>query len=322
MKNPFKLQYLSDYRTELMGWSIIWIMMLHFTFNQIFPLGFIAQYGYAGVDIFMFVSGFGLFFSLEKDSKLVHFYQKRLLRIFPTYYILGIFGSVFLFHDNLWQYIFRYSTIGFWTNSIYAEWYIPSIVALYLIAPFIKKLFDKHLLFEIITINVIFLFASYYIVAGEYVEKGEAHFFLLYRIPAFIFGMYCGYGLKNNVSSTFYTILLLIGIPLFLFFYRHHHEVYNYKYFSTLFLLPLFILLFIFLSKAFSWLNPVISKIGNASLEIYIIQGFFFHSILTGLVIIPTNWHDLISICLTVLSSILGIFAHWIINRSGINKLL
>ena len=236
MKNPFKLQYLSDYRTELMGWSIIWIMMLHFTFNQILPLGFIAQYGYAGVDIFMFVSGLGLFFSLEKDSELVHFYKKRFLRIFPTYYVLGIFGSIFLYNDNLWQYLFRYSTIGFWNNSLYAEWYIPSIVTLYLFAPFIKKLFDKHLFYIIIAINVSLLFVSYYIVAEEYVTKGEAHFFLLYRIPAFIFGMFCGYGLKNNISGKIFTFVLLIGIPLFLLLYRHHHEVYNYKYFSTLFL--------------------------------------------------------------------------------------
>lgn len=101
-------KFISTYRSELMGYSILWIMMLHFTFTQVKPLGFIAQYGFAGVEIFMMVSGFGLFFSLEKDASLKHFYKKRLLRIFPTYYILGIFGSLLLFHDNLWQYLFRY----------------------------------------------------------------------------------------------------------------------------------------------------------------------------------------------------------------------
>ena len=70
---------ISAYRSELMGWSILWIMMLHFTFNQIKPLGFIAQYGFAGVDIFLFVSGFGLFYSLDKDDNLVSFYRKMLL---------------------------------------------------------------------------------------------------------------------------------------------------------------------------------------------------------------------------------------------------
>ena len=57
----FELKDISTYRSELMGWSILWIMMLHFTFTQVKPLGFIAQYGFAGVDIFMLVSGLGLF---------------------------------------------------------------------------------------------------------------------------------------------------------------------------------------------------------------------------------------------------------------------
>ena len=62
MKSIFELKDISTYRAELMGLAIVWIMMLHFTFTQIKPLGFIAQYGFAGVEIFMFVSGFGLFF--------------------------------------------------------------------------------------------------------------------------------------------------------------------------------------------------------------------------------------------------------------------
>ena len=49
----FNLNDISIYRSELMGWSIIWIMMLHFRFLSIIPLGFIAQYGFTRVDIFL-----------------------------------------------------------------------------------------------------------------------------------------------------------------------------------------------------------------------------------------------------------------------------
>ena len=79
-------KFISTYRSELMGYSILWIMMLHFTFIQVKTLGFVAQYGFAGVEIFMMVSGFGLFFSLDKNASLKRFYKKRLLRIFSTYY--------------------------------------------------------------------------------------------------------------------------------------------------------------------------------------------------------------------------------------------
>ncbi len=86
-KLKFSIKDISVYRSELMGWAILWIMMLHFTFTQIKPFGFIAQYGFAGVEIFMLVSGYGLYFSLEKDSRLLRFYKKRLLRILSLIHI-------------------------------------------------------------------------------------------------------------------------------------------------------------------------------------------------------------------------------------------
>lgn len=321
MNLKFTVGDISTYRSELMGWAILWIMMLHFTFTQVKPLGFIAQYGFAGVEIFMLVSGLGLWFSLDKDGRLSHFYKKRLLRIFPTYYILGICGSLWLYDDTFWQYLLRYSTLGFWTGGIYAEWYIPSIVALYAVAPFLKRLFDRHWWMAIAALCLLLLAASYIVVAGQYVSKGEAHFFLLYRIPAFIFGMACAYWLKHKLSNGYYWACLAIGIPLFALLYPHHHEVYNYKYFSLLFLLPLFVVGFTTLSKCCSWLNPVIAVMGKASLEIYIIQGMFFHAILTGLIVIPAAWHDASTVGFIVLSSLLGIAVHWLIDRSGINRL-
>lgn len=316
----FQLQDISTYRSELMGWAIVWIMMLHFTFMQIKPLGFIAQYGFAGVEIFMMVSGLGLYFSLDKDGRLSHFYKKRLLRIFPTYYLLGIFGSLLLYHDTLWEYLFRYSTIGFWTGGIYAEWYIPSIVALYLVAPFIKQLIDRRWYWITGLMCLLLLAASYIVVAGEYVGKGEAHFFLLYRVPAFVLGMMCGYWIRHGITSRYYWLLLIAGLPFFAMLYPHHHEVYNYKYFSLLFLLPLTVVIFTGMSKVIHWINPMMAEIGKASLEVYIIQGMFFHALLTGLITIPAPWHDAATVGFMVLSTALGIFAHWAIEKSGISK--
>ena len=312
---------ISTYRSELMGWAILWIMVLHFTFTQIKPLGFLAQYGFAGVEIFMFVSGFGLYFSLDKDSNLLRFYKRRLLRIFPTYYILGIFASFLLYNDSVVTYLFRYTTIGFWTGGVYGEWYIPSIVLLYLLAPLFKTLYHRKLFIIIISVCCICLLASYYIIVNEYITKGEPHFFLLYRIPAFIFGMACAYWIKNCISEKYFYFMLLAGIPCFILLFPCHHEIYNFKYFSLIFLLPLFVLCFICISKLIPPVNPLISSVGMASLEIYIIQGMFFHAILTGLIIIPAEYHDLISILLIIISSLLGILCHWLIGKTGITRL-
>lgn len=318
MKQIFSIKDISTYRSELMGWAIIWIMMLHFTFTQIKPLGFIAQYGFAGVEIFMMVSGLGLFFSLDKNNSIWSFYQKRVLRIFPTYYMLGLFASILLFHDNVLNYFFRYSTIGFWTGGPYWEWYVPSIVVLYIIAPLLKKLIDNEHIIIIVCLSIIIFIISYFIIANEIIEAKDPHFFLLYRIPAFMFGMVSAYWIKKNTSIKYYFILLLIGLPCFALLFPHHHEIYNYKYFSLVFLLPLFLICFIMISKYTRFINPILATIGRASLEIYLIQAILFYAIITGKLNIASMWHDTITVILIVISSLLGIFAHWLVDRCRI----
>lgn len=323
MKCKFEIGDISTYRSELMGWAIVWIMMLHFTFTQVKPLGFVAQYGFAGVELFIMVSGLGLFFSLLKDGNLKRFYKKRLLRIFPAYYLLGIFGSWLLHHDTLWQYLVRYSTIGFWTGGLYAEWYIPSIVALYAVAPLLKGLFDRRQLVAVALLCVALLAVSFVVVALQLVDKGEPHFFLLYRIPAFVLGMACAFWLVNGISAgrKYFLGLMAVGVVAFALLYPNHHQVYNYKYFSLLFLLPLLTVVLTTVSKLCPWVNPVMRAIGTASLEIYIIQGMFFHAILTGQMTIPAAWHDAVAVGLIVGSTLSGMAAHWLIGKSGINRL-
>lgn len=316
----FQLKDLSTYRSELMAWSIMWIMMLHFTFTQITPLGFIAQYGYAGVDIFMLVSGLGIYYSLEKDSILLHFYKKRILRIFPTYYLIGILDCLIITHDNLPTFIFRYTTLGFWIGKEFSDWFIPSIIMLYLLSPIIKYFVDNKQFKTIILFIIAILFLSNYFTDKEYLLD-RAHFFFLYRIPSFIFGMICAHWIKNNTSNRFYTYILILCLPLFAYFYPFHHQIYNYKYFSLLFLLPFFTLSFILLSKIMSFLSPILKQIGKASLEIYMIQGLFFTSILQERIIISPKWHDFTTILFMVICIFGGVITHKLIEIFRMHRL-
>lgn len=311
---PISIKDISTFRSELMGWSILWIMMLHFTFNQIKPLGFIAQYGFAGVDIFLFVSGFGLFYSLNKDHNLVSFYRKRLLRIFPTYYIIGGITNLLLTHDDIMTFIFRYSTIGFWIGREYADWFIPSIILLYFLAPFIKKLIDKKRYILISIMIVCIYIISFYYADKEHIID-RSHFFLLYRIPEFVFGMICACWLKNKKPSVFFLYFMLLGIPFFIYFFPLHHQFYNFKYYSLAFLLPFFVTIFIILSKYTKCISPLLMKMGVASLEIYLIQGIFFVLVINGKTSIYPEWHDTLSFLMIITSIIFGIIVHWLIEK-------
>ena len=312
----FTYKDISAHRSEIMGWSILWIMMLHFTFQQIKPLGFIAQYGFAGVDIFLFVSGFGLFFSLDKNTDLISFYRKRLFRIFPTYFIVGIFASIFLFHDSLFTYIFRYTTIGYWIGSVYWEWYIPTLVVLYLFAPLFKKMLDRKMFYVFFSLAISSFVGSLIIIDKDIIDR--EHFFSLYRIPAFLWGMICAYWYKDNIPTKYFFFFLILGIPFFIIFYPNHHLEYNYKYFSLIFLLPSFVLIFVLISKiSFLKISNCITSIGQSSLEIYLIQSILFSATLQGIITVPPKWHDTLTIILITTSSLLGIFVHRLINRNG-----
>ena len=144
----------------------------------------------------------------------------------------------------------------------------------------------------------------------------RVHFFFLYRIPAFILGMVCAFWIKNNISTKYYYAFLLAGIPIFCYFFFFLHQLYNYKYFSLLFLLPFFTIFFIVISKNINRFNPIIRAIGNASLEIYLIQSILFYALTNDLVIIPSVWHDTITVSLIFLCSIIGIIIHWAMSKA------
>ncbi len=292
-----------------MGWAILWIMMLHFRFISLKPLGFIAQYGYAGVEIFMFVSGLGLYYSLQRNNSLLSFYAKRLKRIFPTYYIIGVVASVLLFHDGLLAYLWRYSTLGFWTQTEYFEWYVPSILFLYLIAPLAWWLFHRNQDILLLCISVAIAVASYFIAEKQLIDR--SHFFLLYRIPAFLFGMYIAKQIKSAGNNTAYYICLLVGIPLFAVLFPKHHTIYEFKYFSVFFLLPTFVLVFCLLSRYLgSAVRHVTALIGNASLEVYLIQTILFTAITQNMLQVSTQYHDVVTLLLIVGCSVAGVALH------------
>lgn len=60
---------ISKYRTRIMGCAMIAIMLFHQPFFYSNPLvDFFHLYGFWGVEVFLFVSGFGVVYSLRKNS--------------------------------------------------------------------------------------------------------------------------------------------------------------------------------------------------------------------------------------------------------------
>lgn len=109
---------LSKYKGELYGFSILWIMIFHgLNFKNTglpkifkFISGFL-KHGNCGVEVFLFLSGVYLYYSMRKDDNVLSFYKKRVLRVYlPVLVIDGFYwlytciikaGNIELFMKNI-----------------------------------------------------------------------------------------------------------------------------------------------------------------------------------------------------------------------------
>ena len=135
---------------ELKGLGILTVVFAHFAYMKVtnaeflFPLSIIAG---VGVDLFLFMSGFGLTVGmLKRPMKTVDFYKKRVIKIFIPFWIALIimFIADAIFMDKTYSvgYIIK-SMLGFFptadgfgdVNSPF--WYITWMIMFYLIYPLV-----------------------------------------------------------------------------------------------------------------------------------------------------------------------------------------
>lgn len=141
---------LSRYRAQVYGLAMLWIMFFHglrpFMETALdkqlsFLFGVVAR-GSCGVDMFLFMSGICLYFSMQRQPDTKAFYQKRLVRIIvPLFLIDGVYwgytclyakGDVLTFVKNL-------SQLSFWCDGYGLTWFIALLLPLYAVYPWIYR---------------------------------------------------------------------------------------------------------------------------------------------------------------------------------------
>lgn len=143
-----ELSYISKYRTEIMGYAILGVMLAHIKGICGFPdtianklLGVFCFSVFTGG--FVFLTGLGLCFSLHKNGNLARFYTKRIKRLLISYWIIStpyfLYTDLYLNGDVV-AFVEHVTTISFWLQGNYSGmWYIAMTVVIYLIYPFMHK---------------------------------------------------------------------------------------------------------------------------------------------------------------------------------------
>lgn len=116
----------------LKGLTIIIVCLDHYFF--LYAKTPIYGYGTAFISIFFILSGYGIYHSLsryqasQKQGLIIHFYSKRLLRIYPLFWLWCLLNG------------FPNGFLGFFALDFIhtkSPWFIPAILQCYMIAPFV-----------------------------------------------------------------------------------------------------------------------------------------------------------------------------------------
>lgn len=155
-----KEQFIKDisvHRSAIMGISIIAIILFHQDFVSSFPLNMFNYFGYWGVDVFLLLSGMGLVNSLQKYSTRV-FYLRRLLRLFPSCFLCGIFKCFTFFVIGTFFIIPNDINFINWLSPFSLDlWFIRAILVYYILSPWLHKYLLENTAITMALVIVLFL---------------------------------------------------------------------------------------------------------------------------------------------------------------------
>ncbi|MCM1078509.1 MAG: acyltransferase [Bacteroidales bacterium] len=285
MNNIFDFKLFGTYRTTLMGIAIIGVFIAHWLHSSNIACNSVlynSLYFFtklAFTPAFLFLSGYGLYYSMEKEPSWISFYKKRILRLYIPYVLIS-FPLLLLLnrlnHNGVLDLFEEITTLKYWiSGNFYGMWYVSLSVLLYLFYPIIHVVLTS---FRTEHIQYI-LFFVFVCISLELLKKNNLDYYNLVihtvtQVPAFVLGVYSASLSKkketrNIVGNMIYIILLLCSLYL---------KQANPSYFSILsrvtIYMPMICVFFSLMSDyyAIKALKKLLDWFGKYTLELYILH--------------------------------------------------
>lgn len=193
----FPLDLISRYRSALMGAAALFILFYHCWIKmnlQIWKLAElernILSVGFIGVEMFLFLSGMGLTYAIEKHRHVWAFYGKRIRRIVFPFVVAGILTA----WDrglSIREFFFLILGVTHITESIQALlWYVPATMVLYALFPLYHRFMIRSRNETAFVFNSIGLWLLLTLVIRDGVR--EDLWVFINRVPTFLLGILAG----------------------------------------------------------------------------------------------------------------------------------
>lgn len=214
---------ISRFRAEHMGAAMLMIILFHVALPRTDDFFGLRRMGNIGVDIFLFLSGIGLWFSWVKSTHTGtmlrdwwQFYGRRLKRIYPAWIIIAclyyipenFFGikpyqiitnidSISTLPHDLpltggWEVM---ETLGdilvnwdFWLHDEGTFWYIPATMMLYIFAPPYMELIRRHPIYKWLVVVMLMWCILVQYISPIHQVLGHIEIFWS-RVPIFFLGI-------------------------------------------------------------------------------------------------------------------------------------
>lgn len=298
-KKGYSLSTISATRNELFGLAMLNIILLHwfqdvldaFKFGGLLVAEHPALYGAGkwygwwfgslGVDVFLFLSGMGLFYSMAGDPNIGNFYKKRLVRILPTYLLMGgVFWAIRLAikggtFSDWWK---NLCFVTFFTKGTLTLWFIGFILVMYLLYPLIHWYFNSTEKEGVRYLRFVLLLAVIMTLSLIGIQRfpafPNAKDIVLGRIPIFLLGCFLGKYIKNGVmingwlTGSLTTLFLAFGLLV-----RYYDSAYVLRRYLDIFPTLGLILLcsvLVSLQKRDNVGRKFLRLVGSYSLELYL----------------------------------------------------
>lgn len=327
----FNLKYISEYRTQMMGIAALMVVFCHApVFGVSLPtvVAKIIALSGLGVDVFLFLSGVGCYYSLSKlaSRSVGSWYKRRLVRILIPYALMQIPFWIYEWYVgkfNLLDSLYTFSTIKFWEVHMGA-WYVALLLPLYIITPPIYRLLQKsgHRRLGVAALLMLLVILICYMDHEQFREDSviDNLRWAFQRVTNFILGMAIAPYVKQEKRVN---LLPVLGACVMAFFLVHRlvSKDLFMDWCKVPYLIAFFVLILRHINKE-GVVHRFIYWMGIVSLESYLANIYLCGAVSDYAK--RVGWNDTGGYMGYLLVIVLGVFVSWGINELAkrVNKMI
>ncbi len=206
--NYFENIPISKYRNAIYGIATLGIIATHNSqYLSDIPNWIIKilRFGGSGVFIFAFLSGMGLFITLNREYNIRKYYYHRLKRVFIPYFIISFlwYGYKYIIIEhNIPYFFYEWSTLSFW-GSHQGAWYVAMLIPVYTIWPFFYQWVIKDFTRRtILSLAIIIILSEFLFYTNQDIAKHLSQ--ITQSLIYFVLGNYIGKEVKDNTLKSLY----------------------------------------------------------------------------------------------------------------------